>query len=146
AFPGARIVFSGIDSRELQGRALPSNVSGVALERKFAPTLRLVLSLHPDTERVVVVSGASQFDAMLLDLARAELRDYEGPLQIQYWSGAPIQELLANLSQLPARTVALYTTIFRDGTRRSFVPHDVVQSISESASVPVYGFLDQYVG
>src|SRR5829696_6847474 len=32
------------------------------------------------------------------------------------------------------------------GTGQAFVPHDVVGRISKAASVPVYGFIDQYVG
>ncbi len=38
-FPGAAIVFCGIDKRELGARSLPSNVTGVLLKREFSPTL-----------------------------------------------------------------------------------------------------------
>ena len=36
--------------------------------------------------------------------------------------------------------------MFRDGIGQPFVPHDVVERVSSVASVPVYGFLDQYLG
>ena len=39
AFPGARVVFCGIDRRDLQTRRLPAGVTGVLLKREFAPTL-----------------------------------------------------------------------------------------------------------
>ena len=57
-----------------------------------------------------------------------------------------MQELLNELSRLPPRTIVLHTTFFRDGTGQAFVPHDVVGRVSKAASVPVYGFIDQYVG
>ena len=36
--------------------------------------------------------------------------------------------------------------MFRDGIGQPFVPHEVVERVSSAASVPVYGFLDQYLG
>jgi C4-dicarboxylate-specific signal transduction histidine kinase len=40
----------------------------------------------------------------------------------------------------------LYTTLFRDGTGESFVPHEVVERVSSAANAPTYGFHDQYIG
>ena len=61
-FPGAPIVFCGLDRRELSSQQLPSNVTGVLLKREFLPTLELALRLHPDTKRVVFVAGTSEFE------------------------------------------------------------------------------------
>src|SRR4051812_25943348 len=38
-FPGAPIVFGGLDTRELRGRLLPANATGVLVKREFAPTV-----------------------------------------------------------------------------------------------------------
>ena len=130
----------------LDGRSLPSDVSGVLVTREFAPTLELALRLHPTTENVVVVSGRSEFDTKLLEAARKQFQPYEGRLSFRYLTALPMQELLRELSQLPPRTIVLYTTFFQDGAGQAFVPHDVVERVSKAASVPVYGFLDQYVG
>jgi hypothetical protein len=40
----------------------------------------------------------------------------------------------------------MYTSLFQDGVGEAFVPHNAVARISAAASVPVYGFVDQYVG
>ena len=145
-FPGAAIVFLGVDSTYLDGRSLPPGVSGVLLTRKFAPTLELALRLHPTTENVVVVSGGAEIDTKLLEAARKQFQPYDGRVSFRYLTALPMQELLKELSQLPPRTIVLYTTFFRDGTGQAFVPHDVVERVSKAASVPVYGFIDQYVG
>jgi signal transduction histidine kinase len=55
-------------------------------------------------------------------------------------------DLLAAVSRLPARTVVVFVTLFRDGAGRTHVPHDVVSQISAAASAPVYVFVDQYLG
>ena len=76
-FPGTPIVFCGIDRKQLGDRSLPADVTGVLLKREFSPTLELVFRLHPDTERIVVVAGTSEFDTRLLAQAREEFKPFE---------------------------------------------------------------------
>ena len=145
-FPGAPIVFCGIDRTYLRNRSLPPHVSGVLVRREFAPTLELALRLHPSTENVVVVSGRSEFDTTILEAARKEFQAYEGRVSFRYLTALPMQELTRELSQLPSRTIVLYTTFFQDGAGQPFVPHEAAERVSKAASVPVYGFVDQFLG
>jgi len=145
-FPGAPIVFCGIDRRRLGGRPLPLDVTGVLLKREFSPTLELVLSLHPGTDRIVVVAGTSEFDARLLDQAREEFRPFQDRLTLTYLTVPPLPELLSQLSQLPPKTIVLYSTVFRDGAGKPCVPYEVAERVSAAANAPVYGFFDQFLG
>jgi len=145
-FPGAAIVFCGVEKRQLRAGVLPANVTGVLVKRQFSPTLEIALALQPDTERVVMVAGTSKFDTDLLAQAKEEFHPYEDRLAFTYLTTLPMSELLSRLSKLPPHTIILYTTLFRDGAGEAFVPHDVLQHISEIANAPVYGFLDQYMG
>ncbi len=145
-FPGTPIVFCGVDRIQLGTRSLPSNVYGVLMKRQFAPTLELVLRLHPRTENVVVVSGTSEFDTMLLAQAQKEFRPYEKRVSFTYLSQLSLEQLLATLSRLPPRHIVLFLAMFQDGARQQFVPHEVLERVSSAARVPVYGFLDQYLG
>ena len=145
-FPGTPIVFCGLARKQLGDRALPSHVSGILVKREFAPTLEVALGLHPQTERVVVVAGTSEFDSRLLEQATNEFRAFENRVAFTYLTGLPVQKLLAELSQLPPRTIVLFVSFFQDGTGEPFVPHDVVQRVSAAANAPIYGFVDQYLG
>ena len=145
-FPGTPIVFCGIDRRELERRALPDHVTGVLLKREFSPTLQVALRLHPDTRRVVFVGGTSEFDARLVEQARGEFRSYEGRLSFSYLTTRSLRELLAELANLPPHTIVLYSTLFRDGAGEAFSPHEVAEHITAASNVPVYGFLDQFLG
>jgi len=145
-FPGIPIVFCPLDRTQLGGRSLPVDVTGVLVKREFAPTVDLVAHLHPDTERIVVVAGTSELDSRLLAQAREEFKPFEKRFAFTYLTNLPLPELLSRLSQLPPKTVVLYTTMFRDGAGQAYMPHDVAERISASANAPVYGFLDQYVG
>jgi signal transduction histidine kinase len=145
-FPGTPIVFCGIDKTELGNRLLPPNVRGILVKREFAPTIEIALSLHPKTERAVVVAGTSDFDTRLLEQAKRDFRFYEDRLDIQYLTTLSLQNLLTDLSHLPPQTLVFYTTVFRDGAGETFIPHEVVDRVSAAANAPTYGFLDQYIG
>ena len=145
-FPGTPIVFCGIDRRMLGARSLPPHVTGALVKREFAPTLELALRLHPGTQRIAFVAGASEYDALLLKLAREELRAFEDRLAFTYLTALPMRELLTRLSQLPPHTVVLYSSVFRDGAGEHFVPHDVAERVAAAANAPVYAFVDQFLG
>jgi hypothetical protein len=50
-FPGTPIVFCGLDRKQLGTRSIPANWYGVIVKREFAPTLEIVLRLHPQNQR-----------------------------------------------------------------------------------------------
>ena len=145
-FPGASIVFCGIDQAELGNRTLPPHVRGVLLKREFSPTLEIALSLHPQTRQVIVVGGTSDFDRLVLDQARKEFEPFARRVNVTYATALPLQQLLSDIKQLPPNSIVLLTTFFKDGTGEPFVPHNVVPLVSAAASAPLYGFLDQFLG
>ena len=145
-FPGAPIVFCGIDRREIEGRSLPGYVTGVLVKREFAPTLDIALRLHPGTRSVMFIGGTSEFDARLVEQARREFRPYEDRLTFTYQTALPLRALLAQLATLPPQTVVLYSTMFSDGAGEALVPHEVAERITAAATMPVYGFVDQFMG
>ena len=145
-FPGVPIVFCGIDRAEFGTRVLPDTVTGVLLKREFAPTLRMALDLHPGTTGVVVVAGTSEFDVERLAQAREEFHEFDGRLTFTYLTSLSLPDILEKVSHLPPHTILVYTTMFRDGAGTNFTPPDVVERLSAAANVPLYGFVDQFVG
>jgi signal transduction histidine kinase len=145
-FPGVPMIFCGADAGDLQGVTLPAHVTGILLKRAFAPTLEIVLGLQPETRHVVVIGGTSPFDRHLLDLARSELQAFENRVSFEYLTEQPMGELTSAVSRLAPHTVILFVTFFRDGAGRAYVPHEAVAQLAASANVPVYVFVDQYLG
>ena len=145
-FPGAAMVFCGIDRRELDARRLPPTITGVILKREFAPTLELALRLHPGTRHVVHVAGSSEFDRRIVEAARAEYRAAGHEDAVEYLIGLPLPDLLDTLAHLPPKTLVLYSTMFADRAGRPYVPHRVAEQVAGAANAPVYGFVDQYLG
>jgi len=144
--PGTPIVFCGVDRREIENRTLSPNTTGVLVKRDFSATLALALKVHPDTRKVIFIAGTSSFDKRLTEQAMGEFRSYEERVLIEYLTDFELGDLLSKVSRLPPDTIILNSTVFRDNTGKSFVPHEVVSLISQKANAPVYGFVDQYLG
>ena len=144
--PGVPVVFCGADARELEGATLSSRMTGVLVRRVFAPTLDVAFRLQPDTERVFVVAGTSEFDRNLQAAARREFEPFHARASFTYLTDLPMRDLLAAVSAVPPRSVILYLTVFRDGAGQTFVPHDAVSRIAAAARAPVYVFVDQFLG
>jgi signal transduction histidine kinase len=145
-FPGTPIVFCGLDRTQLGTRRLSSNVYGALVRREFGPTVELALRIHPDTKRFVVIGGTSEFDKKILAQARDQLLSYQNRVSFSYLSELPLEQLLARVSKLSPGDIVLFLTLFEDGAGQSFVPHEVVERISEATSVPIYGALDEQLG
>ena len=78
--------------------------------------------------------------------ARRDFQPFEPRVAFEYLVDLPMRDLLETVSRLPAQTVVVFVTLFRDGAGRTYVPHDVVSQVSAAANVPVYVFVDQYLG
>lgn len=146
-FPRTPIVFCGLERRQLGNRPLPPDWYGVLVKRELAPTLDIALRIHPKTREIVVVSGTSEFDNTISTEARNEFRPYESRFAFNYLSDLPFRSLLQTLSRLPPDNIVFFTTLFQDGSGKSFTPYEALQQISAAASVPVYASAaDQYLG
>jgi signal transduction histidine kinase len=145
-FPGVPVVFCGADTADMKTVKLPSTVTGLLVRRTFAPTLDLALQLHPGTRHVYVVGGTSPFDRHLQASARLEFQRFERRAAIEYLTDLAMPDLLARVKTMPANSVVLYLTVFRDAAGNAFVPHSVVTELAAAANAPVYVFVDQYVG
>lgn len=145
-FPGVPFVFFGADAADLRRHTLPSQGTGILLKREYAPTLDIVLRLLPSTRRVIVAGGTSTFDRHLQTDARREFDRFAGKVDVEYKTDLPISDLLEAVSRLPPGSVVLYLTMFRDGAGQTFVPHAVAGRIATASAVPVFIFVDQYLG
>ncbi len=114
-FPGVPVVFGAIDKHEAEARTLGTGVLGVPMTVDLEPTLDLALRLHPETRRVVVVSGKSRTDAYWAEEARRAFRRYESKLDFVYLTGLPLNDLLREVANLPDRSVVYYLHVFEDG-------------------------------
>jgi signal transduction histidine kinase len=145
-FAGVPIVFCGADPEDMQRKTLRQTVTGVLVERDFAPTLDIALRLQPSTREVFIIGGTSRFDRQMQTLARRHLEPFGKRAHLTWLTGLAMEELLKKLSALPAQSVVYYLTLFADGAGQTFSPHEALARITSVANAPVYASLDQYIG
>lgn len=145
-FPDTPIVFQVLDQRNVAGLKLGPNVTGVWGIINFKPNLDLALMLHPNTRKVVVVGGVSEFDKYWTARVQEEFLAYEGRLEITYLIGLTIAEQQKALSSLPQNTIVFFVTTTRDNAGNNHHNRDVLRQISSASSAPVYGTTDVQLG
>lgn len=75
--------------------------TGVVAKLDIKKNLDLALSLHPDTERVYVVSGTAPSDRLLERVSRVALQEYESRVEVVYLSGLTLNDFAAQMGNLP---------------------------------------------
>ncbi|MGD0042056.1 MAG: ATP-binding protein [Isosphaeraceae bacterium] len=144
--PGIPVVFSVIEQRELKDRDLGPGIAGVPMRIEMEPILEQALRLHPQSRRVAVVAGKSRTDAYWAAEARKTFRRHENQVEFVYLVGLPMSDLLREAAHLPGGSIVYYLHVFEDGLGETFIPAEVVDTLSKAANAPVYGHYRTYLG
>jgi signal transduction histidine kinase len=136
-FPATPVVFAASP-----GKRRGANSTGVFLGLDLTGTIALATTLQPDTTQVFVVTGASAYDAFYEKLARAQLRQFEGQLSIEYLTGLAIPDLERQLSHLPPHSIVYYLSVTEDGAGGRFLPHESLDRLARAANAPTYSFVE----
>jgi signal transduction histidine kinase len=145
-WPGTPGVFLGVPDDLPLARTPPPGFTGVRTFVDISGTIELALRLQPEARRVVVVSGASDFDRLWRSRAEDALRAYAGRVEAAYFDGLPVPDLLKALARLPQSDIVLFTTVFRDANGEAWLPNEVLRQLGGTASVPVYGPFEPSLG
>lgn len=110
-FPDVLIVFCTVEKYQVKGLALGQNVTGLLMEIDPGTTLDIALKLHPETKRIVVISGAHANGRGYKETAREAFRAYEDRLDFLYMSAVPTGEVLQGVANLSGNTPVFYVTM-----------------------------------
>ncbi|MGH8616360.1 MAG: sensor histidine kinase [Burkholderiales bacterium] len=138
-FPGVPVVHLQVNEKDLARVTLPPDVVGVPLRLEPDKTIELALRLHPQTRRIVVITGTAVLDRGWEKLMRDALRPLAPGVDVQFWAGLPMAENLARLQALPRDSIVYLPGLRQDGEGRRFVPQEAAAMIVARSPVPVYG-------
>jgi signal transduction histidine kinase len=139
-FPGVPVVYYATE--RLPPRPL---TTGVVARLDLKGSIDVALQLHPDLERVFVVSGTSEYDKFYRVLAETELRRYNSRLAVTYLSGLPLSEVMQRASALPKRSIIYFLTFYEDADGNLFNTSESLDRIAAVANRPIYVFVDVYM-
>jgi PAS domain S-box-containing protein len=138
-FPGAPIVFTALDHREVEGKAMPPDVTGLWMAWDYQRTLELALQLQPKTREVVCVAGTGVDEQPWNKEARKTLERFATRVRTRWLDKLPLQAVLDEAARLPLDSVVLYIPMSRDGAGQSVSHFVVARQLAEASRVPVYG-------
>jgi len=139
-FPQAPIVFVAVRHPRNEELAAGPGVTGVINLNTYRQTLELALRLHPQTQHVFVVSGTLEHDKRFEAVAREQLRDYEGKVQITYLTDLSAEELPVKIENLPERSLVLYVWQQSQNEQgRVLEAEEMFNLLARSTRVPIYG-------
>jgi signal transduction histidine kinase len=137
-WPGVPGVAFGVDERLLAGSTPPPPVALIPMRFDVEGTVRLALTLLPETRQVALFSGASPGELRLADLYRADLRAFGNRLELIDLTGLPLEDLLRQVAVLPDRTILLGSSYEGDGRGRAFFWADIAPAIAAAANGPIF--------
>ncbi|SDI41838.1 Signal transduction histidine kinase [Propionivibrio dicarboxylicus] len=128
--------------KQNQAQRAMMNVVG---QPDVAGTLRHGLALFPRTKRIVVVTGAGDEQARVFEPAVEALAAMPNPPELEDTRALNYDEMLRRVASLPADSLILLGSYFKDPTGRSFVPVEVVADVAKQANAPTLGLYDSHV-
>jgi signal transduction histidine kinase len=145
-FPMSAVVFCSIleSTREKVGDR--KNKSGVLNRFEAARTAESIREMIPSAQRLVVISGSSELDRLVLESIQADLANIDD-LQCEYWSGLSTADLCARVAKLPTSHVVLVASLLREGdTQATMGGQLALEKIASASAVPVFGLDETLIG
>ncbi|MGO8146698.1 ATP-binding protein [Rhizobium leguminosarum] len=143
--PGAKIVAAGFGNATAEKIDLPDDVIGAFTTFDILKTAEMARNLQPDARHLYIVGGSSDFDRGWLTTARAALEQFSKSYETTYLEDLTIDEFVERTSRVPADSIILALTVFKDRAGRNFIPRDAIRQIAATASAPVYGPYQTYI-
>jgi hypothetical protein len=109
--------------------------------------LDLAMKLHPGTQHIFVVSGATAAGQSWERMARNDLQSFHSTAAITYLTDLPLDDLTKRLRTLPEQSIVLYVwQMLRNRQGTLLRSPEVLALIAPSVRVPIYGMSFANVG
>src|SRR5260221_2791716 len=145
-FAGVPIVYCSVAGDPHPEHLLDARIAEVTVPDGIAPTLEMMLRLHPDTRQVAVVSGSGPRDRQVADVFRQELTPFGNRVAFTWLTNLSMEELRGELSRLADHAVVLYLTMFQDAAGKTFTWRQALEAFAPATRAPIYGCFDTYLG
>ena len=146
-FPNVPVVFCCAAPGQIDPLRSGYQATGSWFQLEPAKTVEAALGLLPGTRHLFVVGGQSDYDRRLTALVKTALASYENKLDVTYLTDLPMSKLLERLRHLPAHSMVLYLSFFKDAQGREFLNiAEALPMIAGAANAPVFGIVDTQLG
>lgn len=139
------IVFLGINNFNFSMiKGLPQT-SGVVENVDIEKNIDLILSLHPQLDKILIINERSVTgDAMRKEMDAVSPK-YTNRIKIEHVDSMDMKEIEAKTKSLGPKSVILWVLLYKDKTGRFFTYKENLKQIRKISQVPIYGLWDFYL-
>ena len=144
--PNTPVVFLVLDQGNLSDIQLGPNMTGVWGETDYTTNLQLAIALRPETKKVVVISGVSDWDKYWLNRVKEGLVRFEDKFEFSYLLGLTVAEQKQALAALPSESIVMFISSIGDNAGNRYSNLEVLSEITPTSNAPVFGSSDAQLG
>ena len=145
-FPGVPVVFAGVTPPQVAALPARDDLAGRPMDWSVAPLLEKLPEMRPGIRKILLVSGAAEFDRQRHAEAIAQTEPFKTRYEFESSQGEDLDTVVERVSKLSDETLVFYLCYFSTPDGRSMLPLDVARHVAKSSSVAVACFYDTYLG
>jgi two-component system cell cycle sensor histidine kinase/response regulator CckA len=145
-FPETPVVFCGANfflKIDLSGM---TGFTGVTEAPDFKATVDLILALHPDTRRIIVINDRSPIGIRLIEELSKTMVTIDDDVSMIRLENLSLSKLIRRVNHLSQGDVILYLTVQMNAKNHDIKPARIVEEISKRSRRPIYSVWEQYLG
>lgn len=145
-YPNTPIVFCGVNFFTPDLIAGMEQVTGVTESADVKSTIELMLNIHPDTEKILVVLDKTLTGLAIRKNVEVAEQFFKDRVSLEYYTDFSWENIGKDLASLGSHDLIYLLTINRDKNNKFISYIDGIDLINKSAHVPIYGSWDFYLG
>ena len=145
-FPGAPVVFCGINDYRPDRLGGQRGYTGVSERADIAGTIEVALRLMPDMRRLVIITDDTETGRFNRKNALEAARPFRNRVEVQELAGLRFAEVAAALSTLSSDSAILHMGLFRDPDGRTMTMSESMDFTRKATPQPIFGVWDFLLG
>lgn len=145
-FPGAPIVFTGVEPRLVPPDLLRANATLVTQKINLPGIVEDILQMRPDTTNIVVVFGASRLEKFWVNECRREFQPFTDRVGFTWLNDLSLGEVLERIAVLPPHSFILFGMFVMDAAGVPFDNDEAFRRLRAVATAPVFGYFGSEFG
>ena len=144
--PNVPVVYTAMSQEALREFTVPADFVGAVSNTTDDASVSLALRLHPAAKRIYVVTGTSSQDHRWERLARRAMERLKPPVEVEYLSGLPTNEVMQRLRALGKESIVYSHGFYEDGAGIVSTPHEVTEQMASVSGAPIYSRVPDTLG
>lgn len=140
------VVLTAVERRRIDLSSLSDDDTIIAVSHDFHRSFETILLVLPDTERIVIVNGASPNEKFWLGELRRDAASLEGRVQFVWPDDTSFQEFLKKSGTLPPKTAIFWHLMNVDATGVSYEGETALRQLYQASNAPIFSYDDGFFG